>query len=94
MIRLGICTSIDNAPVMREIGYDYLELNMTQVAQMREEDFAALRARTFTALRAPEESGLSHPRLRRGLHPPALTGHIVPPRGRTRGYSSRARRAT
>ena len=49
MIRLGICTSIDNAPVMREIGYDYLELNMTQVAQMREEDFAALRARAAAA---------------------------------------------
>lgn len=36
MIRLGICTSIDHAPILREIGYDYLELNMTQVAQMSE----------------------------------------------------------
>ena len=44
MIRLGICTSIDHAPVMREIGYDYLELNMTQVAQMSEAAYADLHA--------------------------------------------------
>ena len=43
MIRLGICTSIDHAPIMREIGYDYLELNMTQVAQMSEAAYAGLR---------------------------------------------------
>ena len=44
MIRLGICTSIDHAPILREIGYDYLELNMTQVAQMSEAAYAGLRA--------------------------------------------------
>ena len=44
MIRLGICTSIDHAPILREIGYDYLELNMTQVAQMSEAAYADLHA--------------------------------------------------
>ena len=44
MIRLGICTSIDHAPILREIGYDYLELNMTQVAQMSEAAYAGLHA--------------------------------------------------
>lgn len=43
MIRLGICTSVDNAALMKRMGYDYIELGMTQVAQMSEEDYAALR---------------------------------------------------
>ena len=43
MIRLGICTSIDHAAVMKEIGYDYVELGMTQVAQLSDADYAALR---------------------------------------------------
>ena len=42
MIRLGICTSIDNAAVMAAIGYDYVELGMTAVTQMSDEDYAAL----------------------------------------------------
>ena len=42
MIKLGICTSIDNAPLMREIGYDCVELGLSGIAQMTEEDFQAL----------------------------------------------------
>ena len=41
MIRLGICTSIDHAAVMKEIGYDYVELGMTQVAQLSDADCRA-----------------------------------------------------
>lgn len=42
MIRLGICTSIDNAPLMAEIGYDYVELGMTAVTRMSDEEYAEL----------------------------------------------------
>ena len=42
MIRLGICTSIDNAPRMAEIGYDYVELGMTAVTRMSDEEYADL----------------------------------------------------
>ena len=44
MIRLGICTSIDNAPLMARLGYDYVEMGMTQVARMSETEYAACRA--------------------------------------------------
>lgn len=43
MIRLGICTSIDNAAAMAAMGYDYVELGMTAVTQMSDDDYAALR---------------------------------------------------
>lgn len=45
MIRLGICTALENAQAMREMGYDYLEVSMTQVAGMSEEEFAEYLAR-------------------------------------------------
>ncbi len=49
MIRLGICTSIDHAAVMKKIGYDYVELGMTQVAQLSDADYAALRDQVMAA---------------------------------------------
>ena len=45
MIRLGICTSIDNAAAMAKIGYDYIELGMTAVTRMSDEEYAALLAK-------------------------------------------------
>lgn len=45
MIRLGICTSIDNAALMAAIGYDYVELGMTNVTRMSDEEYAALLAK-------------------------------------------------
>lgn len=45
MICLGICTSIDNAPLMAEIGYDYIELGMTAVTRMSDEEYADLLAK-------------------------------------------------
>jgi len=50
MIRLGICrNSLDDVEVMKEIGYDYLELNMTITASLSEEDFATLLEQVKTA---------------------------------------------
>lgn len=43
MIRLGICTGIENAPVMKAIGYDYVELNLAKIAQMSDCEYAALK---------------------------------------------------
>lgn len=42
MIRLGICTGIENAVLMKEIGYDYVELNLSRIAAMTDEDFVQL----------------------------------------------------
>ena len=51
MIRLGICTDIENAGIMKEIGYDYVELNLSRIAAMSEEEFGQL-------LQAAKESPL------------------------------------
>ena len=49
MIRLGICTGIENAAVMKEIGYDYVEMGMTAVTQLSAEDYAVLLAKVKDA---------------------------------------------
>ena len=46
MIRLGICTDFENAAMMKEIGYDYLELNLTKLARMSEEEYDRLLAKS------------------------------------------------
>ena len=43
MIRLGICTDIGRAEVMKEIGYDYVEMNLSGIAALDEEGFASLK---------------------------------------------------
>ncbi len=53
-IRLGICTSIDNGATMGEIGYDYVELSLSGVAAMSEEEFAALKEKVAAAKVKPE----------------------------------------
>ena len=42
MIRLGICTSIENAGLMKEIGYDYVELGFSAVAGLSEAAYEEL----------------------------------------------------
>lgn len=42
MIKLGICTSIENAASLAAAGFDYVELSLTNVAAMPEEDFQSL----------------------------------------------------
>ncbi len=43
-MRYGVCCSIDRFAEIKAAGYDYGELNLTQVAQMSEAEFAALKA--------------------------------------------------
>lgn len=50
-MKLGICTSLDNAGVMARLGYDYVETGLSAVAAMPEEEFQ-------NARRALEGSGL------------------------------------
>lgn len=45
MIRLGICTALQNAQAISDMGYDYLEVSMTQVAGMSDAEFTEYLAR-------------------------------------------------
>ena len=45
MIRLGICTDIKNAALMKDIGYDYVEIGFAATAQLSDIDFARFKAR-------------------------------------------------
>ena len=43
MIKLGICTGIENWEKCKEIGFDYLELNMSATAALSDHEFEALK---------------------------------------------------
>lgn len=49
MIKLGVCTSIQNAAILKKIGFDYIELAFAPVAQLPQADFDALRAQVEEA---------------------------------------------
>ena len=49
MIRLGICTEIENAEKMREAGYDYVELSMSSVAALSDAEFETLKEKVLKA---------------------------------------------
>lgn len=38
-MKLGVCTSLDNAGILARLGYDYIETGLSAVAAMSEEDF-------------------------------------------------------
>ena len=42
MIRLGICTSIGQAACMKEAGFDYVELGLSSIAALSDEEFETL----------------------------------------------------
>jgi len=44
MIRLGVCTPIENAALLKSIGYDYIELGLSRVATMEESEYQELLA--------------------------------------------------
>ena len=48
MIKLGVCTPIENAELLRNIGYDYIELGLSRIAGMDEEEYQRL----LTAVKA------------------------------------------
>lgn len=44
MLRLGLCTDVTNAPLLKDIGFDYFEINMSQTALLPQKEFDALLA--------------------------------------------------
>ena len=55
MIRLGICTPVENAPLLKAIGYDYIELGLSRIAGMEEQEYQELLA-AVTASPLPVET--------------------------------------
>ena len=49
MIKLGVCSSVDNAALLKEIGFDYLELGMSSTSALSEEEFEVLRRKAERA---------------------------------------------
>ena len=49
MIKIGICTSIDNIDLIEKIGYDYLETSLAGLAAMSETEYAAALAKVHNA---------------------------------------------
>ena len=45
MIRLGVCTTIDHASCLKEAGFDYIELGLSSIAALSEEEFDILRCK-------------------------------------------------
>ncbi len=45
MIKLGVCTGLENAQKCAEIGFDYIELSMSAVAALPQEAFELMRQR-------------------------------------------------
>ena len=39
MIKLGVCTGMENAKALAQAGFDYIETSLSAVAAMSEEDF-------------------------------------------------------
>lgn len=42
-MKFGICTGYENAMLLKTLGYDYIECNLSAIAAMRDEEFAACR---------------------------------------------------
>ena len=51
MISLGVCAGWEKAALLKEIGFDYIELNLTELASFSEEEYGKVKA-------ALEETGI------------------------------------
>lgn len=43
-MKFGICTGYENARLLKTLGYDYVELNLSAIAAMSETEFSDCRA--------------------------------------------------
>ncbi len=58
-MKLGVCTSLDNAGVLARLGYDYIETGLSAVAAMPEEEFChAAESLTGSGLRCEAMNGM------------------------------------
>ena len=48
-MRFGVCTGVENIGLVKSAGYDYIELNFTQITQMSDEEFEALKEMVLTS---------------------------------------------
>src|SRR5208283_2194915 len=49
MMKVGICTGLDNLKVAREMGFDYIELPLNSVVPLDKKEFDALRRQVDSA---------------------------------------------
>jgi D-psicose/D-tagatose/L-ribulose 3-epimerase len=42
-MRIGVCTSIDNSELLHKNGYDYIEMGLSAIAELSEDEFIALK---------------------------------------------------
>ena len=54
-MKFGICTGYENAALLKALGYDYVELNLSALAAMDDAAFAACRA-SLEAAKLPAEA--------------------------------------
>lgn len=48
-MRFGVCTGAENIALVKNAGYDYIELNFTQINTMGEEEFLALKEKVLSS---------------------------------------------
>lgn len=60
-MKFGICTGCENAQLLKDAGYDYIELNLSALAAMSEEEFAACRASLEAAALPAEAANVFFP---------------------------------
>ena len=51
-MKIGVCGGIEKAPIIKALGFDYIEENMFKIASLSEQDFSE-RARQYEKLGLP-----------------------------------------
>ena len=51
-MKIGVCGGIERAPMIKSLGFDYIEENLSKIAVLSEEDFEK-RVDEYKALRLP-----------------------------------------
>ena len=51
-MKIGVCGSVDRAPIIKKLGYDYIEESLSEIACLTEEEFDE-RARTYEKIDLP-----------------------------------------
>lgn len=52
-MRIGVCTGIENSELLARNGYDYIEMNLSGIAAMKEEQFMDLKNKVSNSLLKP-----------------------------------------
>ena len=60
-MKFGICTSIDNAALVKQMGYDYFECTFSGVGKMPDDEFESFKAKVFELDFYPEAMNVMLP---------------------------------